>query len=162
MTNSDTSKDFILVNSVISHYRAIYQWSMILVKSSLAARKGWKSISFKFVQVHSPSRLYQWSFLSEKNITNLRKIMMMMVVINANHGGEMCSRPALAQHCDAVLLYWGTTWGANVCDGQIYLNLLKQTGQCTMCCLCSMFSFQLNKLRHILMSWYIIQHVYLS
>ena len=33
--------------------------------------------------------------------------------------------------------------------------------QCTMCCLCSMFSSQPNKLRHILkiMSWYIIQHI---
>ena len=33
---------------------------------------------------------------------------------------------------------------------------------CTMCCLGSMFSFQPNKLRHILkfMSWYIIQHIF--
>ena len=33
---------------------------------------------------------------------------------------------------------------------------------CTMCCLVSMFSFQPNKLRHILkfMSWYIIQHIF--
>ena len=34
--------------------------------------------------------------------------------------------------------------------------------QCTMCCLGSMFSFQPNKLRHILkfVSWYIIQHIF--
>ena len=34
--------------------------------------------------------------------------------------------------------------------------------QCTMCTLCSMFSFQPNKLRHILkcVSWYIIQHIF--
>ena len=34
--------------------------------------------------------------------------------------------------------------------------------QCTMWCLGSMFSFQPNKLRHILkfMSWYIIQHIF--
>ena len=33
---------------------------------------------------------------------------------------------------------------------------------CTMCCLGSMFSFQPNKLRHILkfMTWYIIQHIF--
>ena len=34
--------------------------------------------------------------------------------------------------------------------------------RCTMCCLRSMFSFQPNKLRHILkfISWYIIQHIF--
>ena len=34
--------------------------------------------------------------------------------------------------------------------------------QCTMCCLGSMFSFQPNKLRHILkfMSWYTIEHIF--
>ena len=33
---------------------------------------------------------------------------------------------------------------------------------CTMCCLGSMFSFQPNKLRHILkfMSWYTIEHIF--
>ena len=33
---------------------------------------------------------------------------------------------------------------------------------CAMCCLCSMFSFQSNKLRHILkfLSWYITQHIF--
>ena len=34
--------------------------------------------------------------------------------------------------------------------------------QCTMCCLGSMFSFQPNKLRHILkfMFWYTIEHIF--
>ena len=34
--------------------------------------------------------------------------------------------------------------------------------QCTICCLCSMFSSQPNKLRHIIrfMPWYNIQHIF--
>ena len=43
-----------------------------------------------------------------------------------------------------------------------YALKMSSLAQCTMCCLYSMFSFQLNRLRHILkfMSWYIIQHIF--
>ena len=43
-----------------------------------------------------------------------------------------------------------------------HLTSLRIFNQCTMCTLSSMFSFQPNKLRHILkfMSWYTIEHIF--
>ena len=69
--------------------------------------------------------------------------------------GPLGTRPlifGLTNHTKGVLL------------GDISTSYQQPQGwwQCTMCILGSMFSFQPNKLRHILkfVSWYIIQHIF--
>ena len=68
----------------------------------------------------------------------------------------------LAIHLNQISV--NRVYGKNFCWKTKSRTFFLDTLQCTLCSLGSMFSFQPNKLRHILkfVSWYIIQHIFVT